>query len=563
MERQAREDFKAYEGRISFIYLSGLSMEEMLERVSYLDEQTIIFYLVVFRDGDGKPFVPRNALRLISNTSHRPVYNLFNVEQGLGTVGGSVFSIEKFGSGIGNASLDLLEGKSIADVTAIEKSWETYLFNWQELQRWGIAESSLPPGSIVMYKQSTVWERYRWRIIGGIALIMLQTVLITVLLINRSTRLRTQRALNQSEKRFEGLVSNIPGAVYRCACNRERTMEYLSDEIETLAGYPASDFIHNAVRTYASIIHPDDQRMAEDTVQAAMINNMPYTIEYRVVHRDGGTCWVHERGQATRGEDGEIQYLDGAIFDISERKEAEIEIQQHREELARVLRIATTGELSASLAHELNQPLAAILSNAQAAQRFLFNDTPDIDELKDILADIVADDKRAGEVIRRFRLLLKKSEIQLERLNMNDVIQEVVTLVHSNAKSRNVSVAMDLDKSLPPVNGDRIQLQQVILNFIMNAFDVMEDLNTYSGTLIIKTRKGDSRMIIISVSDTGTGISQENLDKIFEPFYTTKSKGMGMGLSINRRIIEAHGGRLWAENNPDRGATFYFTIPER
>jgi signal transduction histidine kinase len=448
MEGQAKQDFKAYEDRVSFTYLTGLPMEELLEQVSHLPQQTIIFYLSVFNDRDGKVFVPRNVMQQISKKAPVPVYTAISSYLGFGTVGGSMFSLEKFGKSIGEAGLSFLQGRGMKGGAALAGGWDGYMFDWRELQRWNIPESNLPSDSIVMHKQLSVWERYRWRIIGGIALIMLQAALITFLLINRSVRLRTQQALSQSERRFK-----------------------------------------------------------------------------------------------------------------TEQKQAEMEAQQHREELAHVLRIATTGELSAAMAHELNQPLTAILSNAQAAQRFLGGGTPDIDELKEILADIVDDDKRAGEVIRRFRLLLKKSEIQLERLNMNEVIQEVVALIHNRATFKNVSVPMDLDRNLPSVKGDKIQLQQVILNLIMNAFDVMEDLNTDSGKLMIKTRKGDEGMIIISVRDTGTGIDQENLEKIFEPFYTTKSKGMGMGLSINMRIIEAHGGRLWAENNPGHGATFYFTLP--
>jgi len=219
------------------------------------------------------------------------------------------------------------------------------------------------------------------------------------------------------------------------------------------------------------------------------------------------------------------------------------------------------GELSASLAHELNQPLTAILSNAQAALRFIAGDSPDLAEIRNILNDIVADDRRAGEVIHRLRSLFRKGEFEKVAVNMNDLIQEVVSLINTEAMIRNVSIETTLDRSLAPVLGDRVHMQQVIINVILNASEAMTDIADAPRKIIISTCKADQKMVKVGIRDFGSGIMEDQLDQIMEPFYTTKPEGMGMGLSINRSIIEAHAGRFWAENNPDRGAAFYFTLP--
>jgi two-component system sensor kinase FixL len=219
------------------------------------------------------------------------------------------------------------------------------------------------------------------------------------------------------------------------------------------------------------------------------------------------------------------------------------------------------GELAASLAHELNQPLTAILSNAQAAQRFLAGDGANLDEIREILSDIVHDNSRAGEVIRRMRTLFRKDEPEFTSLDLANVISDVVLLAHSDAINHNIRVLFEVPPGLPPVRGDRVQLQQVILNLLMNAFHAMKDCPLQEREVVVRGEVDGAEGILATVRDHGIGLGRGNLDKIFQPFYTTKRDGLGMGLSITSSIIEAHGGRLWAKNNEDRGATFYFTVP--
>lgn len=260
-------------------------------------------------------------------------------------------------------------------------------------------------------------------------------------------------------------------------------------------------------------------------------------------------------------ETSEGRFVLASIIDITERKRAELETQLHRSELAHVTRIATMGELATSLAHELNQPLTAILSNVQAAQRFLAADAPDLGMVREILADVVQDDVRAGEVIHRMRALLRNERPNVRALDVGELLRDVASLVHSDAILRNNRVALDVTPGLRPVRGDRIQLQQVVLNLLLNAFDAMKDCPANERHVVVRAAPDGAHVLRIAVRDRGAGVSRDALERIFEPFYTTKPGGLGMGLSISRSIVDAHGGRLWAENNTERGATFSFTLP--
>jgi two-component system, LuxR family, sensor kinase FixL len=259
--------------------------------------------------------------------------------------------------------------------------------------------------------------------------------------------------------------------------------------------------------------------------------------------------------------DGSAKQVLGASTDITRRKETELELQEQRAELAHVARVSMMGELAASLAHELNQPLTAILSNAQAALRFMSSKPADLEEVREILQDIVNDNSRAGEVIRRMRALAKKEELEFATLDIASLIRDVMALVHSDAILQNIRISLELEENLPLVRGDRVQLQQVVLNIMLNAFDAMKECLPSERKVKLQARANGEESIKVAVTDRGTGLKGDNLEKIFQPFYTSKRDGLGMGLSICRSIIEAHGGHLWAKNNNSTGATFYFTIP--
>jgi len=251
-----------------------------------------------------------------------------------------------------------------------------------------------------------------------------------------------------------------------------------------------------------------------------------------------------------------------SIVDITERKLAELEAARQRHDLAHLARVTALGELSSSLAHELTHPLTAILSNAQAAQRFLADDDVDLDEVREILNDIVTQDQRAGEVIHGLRQLLKKGELQehCDDVDLNEVIRDVVNLMRSDLINRNVTMDTDLAQNLPAITGDRVQLQQVLLNLALNGCEAMGDYNSSERRLLIASQ-WENGAVRVSVSDSGSGIPGEKMEQVFERFFTTKKEGMGLGLSVCRTIIDAHRGKIWATNNAGCGATFHFSLP--
>jgi C4-dicarboxylate-specific signal transduction histidine kinase len=245
---------------------------------------------------------------------------------------------------------------------------------------------------------------------------------------------------------------------------------------------------------------------------------------------------------------------------IAERKRAEVALRQAQTDLTHANRVSSMGELAASLAHEVNQPIAAAITDANTCVRWLSRDQPDLEEARKAASRIIKDATRATEIISRVRLLFKKDNLQRESVDLNEIIREMMLILHSEATKFAVSVRSELAADLPQVMGDRVQLQQVLMNLMMNSIDAMKDVN---GTreLTVQSQRGEDGQVLISVSDSGVGLPPQQADKIFNAFFTTKTHGTGMGLRISRSIVESHGGRLWATDNPPRGATFQFTLP--
>jgi C4-dicarboxylate-specific signal transduction histidine kinase len=248
-------------------------------------------------------------------------------------------------------------------------------------------------------------------------------------------------------------------------------------------------------------------------------------------------------------------------MDVTSTKQAEQALRKAQADLAHVNRVTTLGELTASIAHEIKQPLAGVITNGGACLRWLARESPDLDEAREAARRVIRDGNRANEVITRIRALMRKTETQKARFDINEAIEEVVLLTQNEAARRDVKLRRELTAGLTPVFGDRVQLQQVILNLVMNGVEAMASVIDRPRELLIFSRTHESDQMLVAVQDCGAGIDQENLEKIFSAFYTTKSQGMGMGLAISRSIIEGHGGRLWAAPNEGEGATIQFTLP--
>jgi two-component system sensor kinase FixL len=308
-------------------------------------------------------------------------------------------------------------------------------------------------------------------------------------------------------------------------------------------------------------IHPDDRAMVQRAVKRAQEDRGEYMVDYRLILPDGTERWIASRGRVAAKTNGKPDQILGASVDITVRKQSELEIGRQRNELAHLSRVATVSELSGSLAHELNQPLAIILTNAQAAQRLLAQQPPDLAEARDILADIISEDQRAGEVIRRLRAMLKHGETSLQPVAANEIIEEVLQFTRNDLIRQSVTVQRNLAANLPAVLGDRIHLQQVLINLILNACDAMAATPPADRQMVLTTSLHESA-VRISVSDNGGGLPAE-VEQIFQPFYTTKKEGLGLGLSICRSIVQAHQGRLWAEarSSVAGGSTLHLDLP--
>jgi len=341
-----------------------------------------------------------------------------------------------------------------------------------------------------------------------------------------------------------------------------REIRHLSEEcyrvlaIDPHAGPPLNE-------TFYQRVHPDDRAKAREAGETAEREKAGFELDYRIIHPAGEIREIHAVGHPVLGPSGDLVEFVGTVMDVTERKRAEEERERSRQaqaDLARVNRVTTMGELTASLAHEVNQPIGAAVTNASTCLRWLAGDTPNLEEARAAAMRVVTNGRRAAEIISRVRQLFKKGSMERELLEVNEVVREMIVILQGEAARQNMVATMDLAEDLPQVLGDRVQLQQVMMNLIMNSIDAMKSVD---GTreLAINSRLVEDQEILVSVSDTGVGLPPQQADQIFNAFFTTKLHGTGMGLRISGTIVESHGGRLWAEDNSPRGATFHFTLP--
>jgi PAS domain S-box-containing protein len=549
----ARRDFQPFEGKVEFRYLVGLPMADLRNEVSQLSGDTIIIYLSIAQDGAGTSFTPREALVQVSQFARVPIYGYYDSYLGHGIVGGFVASFAIEATNAARLGLRILAGEKLEDLSAMQATSCAYMFDWRQLKRWGINEEDLPPGSVVRFRDPSFWDLYRWQIVGVLSLCALQAVLILGLLLQRARRRRAEKEISQAEERFRMVVESAPNAVVVVDTNGNIVL--VNAQCERSFGYRREDLVGQPVK----LLVPERFRAEHpsDGVSFFASPSAPPTGAKRELcgqRKDGSEFSVEIGLTPMQTREGSLVLC--RIVDITARKQAE----EARQELAHASRLSLVGELTASIAHEINQPLGAILSNADAAEMLLESSAPAIDQVRAILGDIRKDDLRASEVIRRLRDLLKKRAMQTEPVDLHEVSSAVVHLVQGESRRRGITVESAPADDLPLVRGDRVHLQQVLLNLIFNGMDAMAGVPGEK-RVTVRTTLNENGFAEIAVSDTGTGVLPDRLARLFEPFFSTKKEGMGLGLSIARSLVEAHGGRIWAENNSDGGATFRFTLP--
>ena len=427
--KEMRRELAPLNRRIELRWYDELSFEDILLEAARLPPHSAIFWHLMNVDAAGVSHEANDALNKLSSSANAPVFSYDGSFFGEAIVGGPMHSVQQLSQITADVAVRILNGEKAGDIKIPPSRFAAPIFDWRQLQRWGISDSNLPAGSTLYFRELTGWERYSWQIALTAAVILAQAAFISALL----------------------------------HANRRRQF-------------------------------------------------------------------------------------------------AEMQSRERLTELARVVRFSTAGELTASIAHEINQPLGAILANAETAEAILQSSNPDIAELNDIVKDILQDDRRASEVIRRMRSLLAKAPFELKRLDLNDLVGDTVGLLSALAVARKCELFTVTAAEALPILGDRIQLQQVILNLIVNGIDAMQDTTRENRIISIRTSRLED-FAELSVSDLGPGIPEEKVKEIFEPFFTSKAGGMGMGLSIARTIIEAHHGLILARNRDHGGASFRIKLP--
>jgi signal transduction histidine kinase len=556
-QETARRIMKGREPRLEPTYLFELGYDELVGELKRVPRDSIVIILTVFADAAGKTFVPSDAAAALAAVSPAPAYAPYDTYLGRGTVGGFVETFESVGVAAADLALEILAGRDPATLPPRTNPAQGYRVDRRAMDRWGLREGSLPPGTAVLFKQPTIWDEHRDAVLIAAVVFALQSAFLCALLLQRHRRKLAEGLLKESDERmtFAAASANIGLWQY----NRDNDDLWATEHSRALLGLRQDVALSRD--TFLAAVHPEDRAVAVAAIRQAASEDDSAVNDVRVVLPGDRLRWIRIRARLHGDERGASNQSSGIFIDITEQKAAEAEAALQHQEVAHLMRVSVLGQLSGAIAHEINQPLTAILSNAQAALHLLAHNSPDLAEVRDALQDIVDENNRAGEVIQRLRNLLRKSERRSEPVDLNELVGSAIALLNNEMIGRRIGVKSDLARDLPPTLGDPVQLQQVLLNLVINAMDAVGSAPPARRVIGISTHVTRSGAVEVQVRDRGGGIRRAEQARLFEPFYTTKSHGLGLGLTICSTIIQAHGGTLTLTNAEGGGALAGFTLP--
>lgn len=551
-QEEARVQVEPYRDRYGFAFSHGEDLESLKRRVAGLGTDTLVFYVSYFKAPDGRTLVPQDVARELAAAASVPVACVYDTYLGTGVLGGPMVPFEEEGRVIGGIAKQVVESGGKA-VPGMMPAGETRLvFDERVLKRFGWKLSRIPPGAELRYHEASLWEKHRAGVLGAGGVVVLQSGLIVGLLAARSRQRAAEREKSSSESRFSKVFrgSPVPISIFR---QQDGRIVDVNPAWELTMGVARGRAVGSTHKALGFVFEGGPGRGFNDY----LASGKPLRdFEQEVVLPDGKRRQISVSTELLDLH-GDPCYVSMAQ-DVTDRHEAE----EARQMMSRTARLGVLGELTASIAHEVNQPLGAILSNAEAASMLMESDHPPLDEIREILGDIRRDDLRASEVIRQVRSLVARGEPEMVPISPVELADSVLRLLSQDCKRRGITMICETSDHMPPVCGEKVALEQVLLNLLLNAMEAVAEKAPGCRSVRMTVGSTADGKVDFSVSDNGPGIPAGLESRIFENFFSTKSGGMGLGLALSRSIAESHGGRLEVEGKtPDGGARFHLILP--